>query len=118
MPRASGVPGLWLVLGAMLAAGCAESEPRSSSIGLSLTPWVSRAIGEARGDIVVLPDGKRQAVRYAGWTRQDFGPYRTYAYADTRPVVPLGKALLPAIAGDPQQGRRLFLDRSRGPCTG
>jgi sulfur-oxidizing protein SoxA len=118
MPRAPRVAGLWLVLGAILAGGCAQSEPRTSSLGLPPAPWVSRATPEARGDLVALPDGKRQAVRYAGWTREDFGRYRTYDYADPRPVMPLGTAALPAMAGDPQKGRLLFLDRNRGPCTG
>ena len=81
--------------------------------------WTSRAIPEARGDVRTLPDGKREAVRYPGWTTQDFGAFRTYAYGDARPEPPVQRATLPAgRRGDPKKGRALFLSRAKGPCTG
>jgi sulfur-oxidizing protein SoxA len=82
------------------------------------TPWVTRAIPEARGTIRAGADGKREALRYRGWTTEDFGDFRTYAYDDARPEPPAARGPMPKIAGDPSIGRRLFLDRSRGPCTG
>ena len=66
-----------------------------------------------------LPDGKRTAVRYPGWTTQDFGGFRTYAYNDVRPEPPVERATPPAgVTGDPKRGRALFLARAKGPCTG
>src|SRR5262249_14195293 len=73
---------------------------------------------EARGDVRTLPGGAREAVRYRGWTTEDFGAYRTYAYGDERDAPAPARAPMPAIAGDPAEGRRLFLSRSLGPCTG
>jgi L-cysteine S-thiosulfotransferase len=101
---------------AVLAAGCAlagrDSTPAASAA------WTSRAIPEARGEITVAADGTRRAVRYKGWTSQDFGAFRTYAYADTRPEPTVQRATMPAgIAGDAQKGRALFLNRAKGPCT-
>jgi sulfur-oxidizing protein SoxA len=82
-------------------------------------PWESRAIPEARGDIRVLPDGRREAVRYRGWTTRDFGAFRGYAPDDARPEPPVQRGLMPAgVAGDPARGRALFLARAKGPCTG
>ena len=107
-----------LVAGALLAAGCAGIDSGPSRAGLPLSPWVSRAVPDARGTITTLPDGARRAVRYPGWSTEDFGRFRTYAYDDDRPGVPIGRATMPAIAGDAQKGRRLFLSRTIGPCTG
>src|SRR5262245_20273505 len=115
MPRPLLGPVLWVAAG-VLAVGCVKSAPKAPSPAPA--PWVSRAVPEGRGDIKTLPDGARQAVRYPGWTTEDFGRFRTYAYDDTRPEVPVGKAPMPAIAGDPKKGRSLFLNRSIGPCTG
>ena len=102
---------------AFLLAGCAAvgaDAPPSS-----VPAWTSRAIPEARGEIRTLPDGKRQAVRYSGWTTQDFGAFPTYAYGDTRPAPAVQRATPPAgVAGDPKKGRALFLSRAKGPCTG
>jgi len=108
----------WIVVGALGAAGCAQSDIAMSSAGLPPARWVSGAVPEARGDIKTSPDGKREAVRYKGWTTEDFSRFRTYAYDDPRPEVPVAKAPMPAIQGDPAKGRRLFLDRNLGPCTG
>jgi sulfur-oxidizing protein SoxA len=108
----AGVTTRWLGLIA-LAAACATADH-----GPPL-PWTSRAIPEARGDIRVEPDGRRVAVRYAGWTTRDYGGFRTYAYDDRRPDLPVQKTAMPAgITGDPKRGRALFLNRAKGPCTG
>ena len=102
----------WLGL-ALLAAACATADHAT------VPRWESRAIPEARGDIRVEPDGRRVAVRYRGWTTRDFGGYRTYAYEDARPELPVQKAAMPAgVTGDPRRGRALFLNRAKGPCTG
>ena len=106
-----------LLLGAALLGGCVQGESRPS-LGLPPAPWVTRAVPEARGDVQVLGDGKRQALRYRGWTTEDFARFRTYAYEDPRPEVPVARVPMPALAGDPAIGRRLFLDRAKGPCTG
>src|SRR5437764_1953352 len=95
----------------LLAASCARTDTSATAP----PPWVSRAIPEARGDVTTLPDGTRRAVRYRGWTTDDFGRFRTYDYQDTRPEPAPATAAMPSIAGDPATGRRLFLDRSRGP---
>jgi sulfur-oxidizing protein SoxA len=80
--------------------------------------WTSRAIPEARGEIKTEPDGKRVAVRYWGWTTRDFD-FRTYAYDDPRPEPPIQRvAMPPGATGDPKRGAALFLDRTKGPCTG
>ncbi|HEV8585098.1 MAG TPA: sulfur oxidation c-type cytochrome SoxA [Methylomirabilota bacterium] len=106
----------WAVL-AVLIAGCALSARQSSP---NASPaWTSRAIPEARGDVRVEPDGKRTAIRYKGWTTRDFGAFRTYAYGDARPELAVQKAAMPAgVTGDPKKGRALFLNRTKGPCTG
>jgi len=106
-----------LVAAAPLAAGCARSDTKAASAAPP-APWVSRAVPEARGEIRTLPDGKKQAVRYPGWTTEDFERFRTYAYDDHRPEVPVSSAPMPAVTGDPAKGRRLFLNRNLGPCTG
>jgi sulfur-oxidizing protein SoxA len=110
--------GAWLVVTALIAAGCARSEPVGPTTGLPPAPWTTRAVPEAKGEIRTLPDGKREAVRYRGWTTRDFGAFRTYAYDDTRPEPRLGRVPMPATAADPKKGRSLFLSRSVGPCTG
>lgn len=117
MSKPGRVAGAWLVVAA-LAAGCVQTQPPDPRAGLPPTPWVTRAVPEARGDVKALPDGKREAVRYKGWTKADFGKFRTYAYDDTRPEPRPGKAPMPAIAGDPKKGRSLFVARAKGPCTG
>jgi len=106
----------WLGL-TLLAVGCATASDRSDN---STVPrWTSRAIPQARGDVRVEPDGRRVAVRYAGWTTRDFGGFRTYAYDGALPELPVQRGVMPSgVAGDPAKGRALFLDRARGPCTG
>ena len=100
-----------------LSASCAGPVANApNSTGLS--KWTSRAIPEARGDFQTLPDGKRAAVRYQGWTTRDFD-FRTYAYDDPRAEPPVQRVTMPAgVTGDPQKGRALFLDRAKGPCIG
>jgi len=100
-----------------LAAGCAGGGlPQATQ---PPPAWTSRAVPEARGDFRVRADGKREAIRYKGWTGRDFGAFRTYAYDDARPEVPVTRAAMPAgVAGDPKKGRALFLSRAKGPCSG
>jgi sulfur-oxidizing protein SoxA len=108
----------WLALG-LLTAGCAVAGGEMAPDYSGVPRWTSRATPEARGDFKVGPDGKRQAVRYRGWTTRDFGGFRTYAYDDTRPEPPVQKVAMPdGVTGDPKKGRALFMNRSKGPCTG
>jgi sulfur-oxidizing protein SoxA len=106
----------WLGL-ALLAVGCATTSDRPD---YSTVPrWTSRAIPQARGDVRAEPDGRRVAVRYAGWTTRDFGGFRTYAYNDARADPPVQRGAMPAgVTGDSKRGRALFLDRAKGPCMG
>ena len=105
------------ILAALLLAGCAVVTSDVPQGGVPA--WTSRAIPEARGVIRTAPDGKRQAVRYPGWTTQDFAAFRTYAYGEVRPEPPVQRATPPAgLVGDAKKGRALFLARAKGPCTG
>ena len=85
-------------------------------------PWKSRSIPEAQGQVKEL-DGKKMQVRYkeapfAG-VQQDWSGWRTYAYNDSRPEPPVQKVSMPKdVRGDAKSGRKLFLDRAKGPCTG
>jgi sulfur-oxidizing protein SoxA len=102
----------------LIAAGCATAASTGPGAPV-VTTWPSRAIAEARGEVRVLADGKREALRYAGWPKTDFGRFRTYAYADTRAEIPVQRATMPAgVTGDPKKGRALFTARAKGPCTG
>ena len=103
---------------ALVLVGGASIVPAARWSGA--TPaWTTRAIPEARGDIRVRPDGAREAVRYRGWTTEDFARFRTYAYDDARPEPAVQRATPPGgVVGDAQKGRALFLSRSKGPCTG
>src|SRR5437899_3671190 len=117
MRRATARPTFsWAALVA-LSAGCAGPVANVPD-PTALSTWTSRAVPEARGDFQVLPDGKRAAVRYRGWTTRDFN-FRTYAYEDPRPEPPIQPVTMPAgLTGDPSRGRALFLSRAKGPCTG
>ena len=102
-----------------LAAGCGllphDAPPNYSSV----PAWTTRAIPEARGDFGTVVSGKREALRYAGWSKQDFQRFRTYAYTDTRADVPVQLTIMPiGVKGDARKGRALFLSRTKGPCTG
>ena len=71
--------------------------------------WPSRAIPDARGDVETLADGTHKARRYKGWPTADFSRFRTYAYDDARPELPVQRATMPPGAvGDAQKGRALF----------
>lgn len=117
MLRPGTVIGGSALLAALLSAACAETG-RPNTAGLPPAPWVSRATPEAKGEMKTLPDGTKVQVRYKGWTTEDFGQFRTYAYDDARPEPRIGKIPLPAAKGDPKEGRKLFLARAKGPCTG
>src|SRR5262245_42306767 len=120
MTRGRPTAGVAIVAAALLASGCLQGEARRPPAeGPGAAPrWTSRAIPESRGEVKTLPDGRKEAVRYRGWTTADFGSYRTYAYADGSAALPIGKSVPPTAAGDPARGRRLFMDRNLGPCTG
>ena len=115
MRRLSALPSL--ALGA-LVLGCALMGRETAEYAGMLT-WTSRALPEARGDFRVLPDGRREAIRYKGWTTRDFSAFRTYDYDDPRPEPVVERVTMPAgLKGDPTKGRALFLDRAKGPCSG
>jgi sulfur-oxidizing protein SoxA len=103
---------------AVLAAGCATAAtdaPRDSPV----PKWESRAVAPARGEVRTSPDGRREQIRYKGWTTRDFGAFRTYAYDDGHPELPIARVAMPGgLAGDPAKGRALFLSRAKGPCAG
>jgi sulfur-oxidizing protein SoxA len=101
-----------------LVAGCVTAATDTPDYS-SVPAWSSRAIPEAQGSMRTTADGKREAVRYKGWTTRDFGAFRTYAYADPRPEPPVQRAVMPnGVPGDAKKGRALFLARTKGPCTG
>lgn len=109
------------ILVALLGAGCAPAE-KPSTIGLPPTPWVSRAIPEAHG-VVKEVDGKKAQIRYKEGpfrgVKKDWSQWRTYAYDDSRPAPPVAKVTMPPnVKGDPKVGRKLFMVRAKGPCTG
>src|SRR5262249_19997283 len=106
---------LWLVVTVHFAAGCVQSDTKATTAAPPAA-WVSRAIPEGQGEIKTLPDGKRQAVRYPGWTTEDFGRFRTYAYDDHRPEIPVSSAPMPAVAGNANTSRRLFLHLNLLTC--
>jgi L-cysteine S-thiosulfotransferase len=102
----------------VLSAGCAGTSPDVPDYN-AVPKWTSRALPEARGEFRSLPDGKRAAVRYPGWTTRDFDRYPTYAYGDERIEPSVQRVTMPAgVTGDAQKGRALFLSRSKGPCIG
>jgi sulfur-oxidizing protein SoxA len=106
----------WAALAA-LSAGCAGTAPDVPDYS-GVPRWSSRAIPEARGELRTVPDGKRAALRYRGWTTRDFDRSPTYAYDDQRPEPPVQRVTLPAgVEGDARKGRALFLSRSKGPCV-
>lgn len=96
----------------------------TSGAGQELSPpkWKSWALPEAQGQITEV-DGKKTQIRYKeapfSGVRQFFGSYRTYTYDDLRPPVPVTTAEFPReLKGDAAEGRKLFMSRDKGPCTG
>jgi len=88
----------------------------------TVTPglWKSRAIPEAQEEVKEA-DGKKMQVRYKeapfSGMPQDWSQWRTYAYSDSRPEPPVQKVAMPQdVKGDAALGRKLFMDRSKGPC--
>jgi sulfur-oxidizing protein SoxA len=84
-------------------------------------PWKSRAIPEAQGEVKEA-NGKKMQVRYKEapfrGVQQDWSQWRTYAYTDSRPEPPAQKVAMPKdVKGDAALGRKLFMDRAKGPCT-
>jgi L-cysteine S-thiosulfotransferase len=84
-------------------------------------PWKSRAIPEAQGEVKET-DGKKIQVRYKeapfNGVPQDWSQWRTYAYTDSRPAPPVQQVAMPKdLKGDVALGRKLFMDRAKGPCT-
>lgn len=107
----------WIVAAA-IAAGCGGVSGQGPDYS-SVPAWTSRAVPEARGDLRTRADGTREQVRYKGWGARDYSRFRTYAYDDARPEPGVQRVTMPAgLRGDPKKGRALFMNRSRGPCTG
>jgi sulfur-oxidizing protein SoxA len=84
--------------------------------------WTSTATLEAQG-LVAEASGKLQQQRYKeapfSGVKPDFSQYRTYAYNDNRPEPAISKASMPqGLVGDAAKGRKIFMDRNLGPCTG
>jgi sulfur-oxidizing protein SoxA len=101
-----------------LAVGCTTAATDTADDS-SVPAWTTRAIPEARGDLRTVANGRREALRYAGWTKTDFHRFRTYAYTDTRPDLPVQRVTMPAgVTGDARKGRALFMSRTKGPCIG
>jgi sulfur-oxidizing protein SoxA len=103
----------------LLALGCAQ--PERVAEAPKPQPWKSRAIPEAKGEIKEV-DGKRVQARYkeapfSGVTA-NFEKWSTYAYDDAKKYPPPSRAPMPAIKGDPKEGRKLFMSRAKAPCTG
>ena len=111
------VAGIAVAVAASLAA-CAEfAETMYPPI-----KWESKALPEAQGR-VETKDGKPQHVRYkegpfSGVTA-DFSKYRTQAYGDMRPELAVQKVAMPTnLKGDAKEGRKIYMSRAIGPCTG
>jgi len=112
------VPSLRSAVAIVSLAGCATMASETPDYA-SVPKWTSRAIPEARGEFKSLANGTREAVRYQGWTKADFASFRTYAYDERRGEPPVQRVEMPkGLTGDPKEGRKLFMARSLGPCTG
>lgn len=109
---------LYSVIGGVAATALAAAYAQVAAPG----PWKSRAIPEAQGQVKEVA-GKKMQVRYkeAPFDRQqrDWSQWRTYAYNDSRPEPRVQKVSMPKdVKGDAKLGRKLFIDRAKGPCTG
>jgi sulfur-oxidizing protein SoxA len=122
MTRSIPLAGVVILLAALLAVTYAQTE-RAGPANPPVTRWGSRATPEGKGEMATLPDGKKVQVRYKGppfgaLAGRDFGQWPTYAYGDTRTFPPVSQVKMPTSQGDPKEGRKLFMDRAKGPCTG
>jgi sulfur-oxidizing protein SoxA len=102
-----------LAIVALVMVGCVTAGP---------IEWQSRAVPEAQG-IVKLVDDKPRQQRYKegpfSGVKPDWSQYRTYVYNDAKPEIPVTKAVFPKdLKGDPAEGRKIFMNRGLGPCTG
>ncbi|MBM3951779.1 MAG: sulfur oxidation c-type cytochrome SoxA [Rhodospirillales bacterium] len=84
--------------------------------------WESKALPEAQGK-VEIKDGKPQHVRYKegpfSGVRPDFSQFRTQAYDDHRPEPAIRKVAMPKdLKGNAAEGRKIYMNRGLGPCTG
>jgi sulfur-oxidizing protein SoxA len=107
-----------VVVGVGGLVACAQME----SLPPPLMTWKSLVTPEGQG-VVKTVDGKPQQQRYKegpfDGVTADWSQYRTYAYSDTRPEPAVEKAALPKdLKGDPKEGRKIFMSRAIGPCTG
>ncbi|MGQ0662852.1 MAG: sulfur oxidation c-type cytochrome SoxA [Pseudomonadota bacterium] len=105
-----------------IAAGAAGLAASVAAFSQAIPTWESRALPEAQGRVEMV-DGKPRQVRYKeapfSGVQPDFSEWRTYRYDDARPAPPVTKGVMPAnVKGDPKEGRRLYLSRAIGPCTG
>ena len=94
-------------------AACADVPP---------IKWESKALPEAQGKVTVK-DGKPEQARYKegpfSGVKPDFSKYRTYAYDDSKPEPAVQKAAMPKdLKGDAKEGRKIYMNRGLGPCTG
>ena len=48
----------------------------------------------------------------------NFEQWPSYAYTDTKAFPRPNRVPMPAVKGNPRQGRELFMSRAKGPCTG
>jgi sulfur-oxidizing protein SoxA len=108
------VAGIGALAATAVAAGCAILD-----IG---TTKESRAIPEAQG-LIVEKDGKRAQVRYneAPYrdVQQNWEQWPTLAYNDKRTLPEPQRVSMPKdLKGEPKEGRKLFMARAKGPCTG
>ncbi len=104
-----------LIAGAFGLASCAD-------ILYPPIKWESKALPEAQGK-VEIKDGKPQHVRYKegpfSGVKPDFSQYRSQGYDDLRPEPAIQKVTMPKdLKGDAKEGRKIYMARSLGPCTG
>lgn len=77
---------------------------------------VSRAVPEARGDVV---DGKHVRYGSAPFDRQTQNWDKWRTYRDDKPFPPPQKVTMPTdLQGDAERGRKLYMARNKAPCTG
>lgn len=95
-----------LTLVSLVAAGCATYIA------------ASRATREAMGPVEGGAQVRYKEAPFTG-VRANFEQWPTYSDRDTKKYPEPRKVSMPAeIKGDPALGRKLFMDRNKGPCTG